>query len=211
VSVYDPETLTECPAAVFDVHGALGNPEKAIGEIVNTSGAGLFSGYYNDANATSERLRHGMYWSGDLAYRDADGWIYLAGRTGEWLRVDGENLTCAPIERIVHRLSPISRVAVYGVPDEQVGDAVMAAIVLRDDTSLTPGEFVDFLSDQPDLSPKAWPRYVWIAADLPVTATNKVIKRQLSAQGIRIPHGVLWERDPQSRRYRTAAATGPTH
>ena len=211
VSVYDPETLTECPAAVFDVHGALGNPEKAIGEIVNTSGAGLFSGYYNDANATSERLRHGMYWSGDLAYRDADGWIYLAGRTGEWLRVDGENLTCAPIERIVHRLSPISRVAVYGVPDEQVGDAVMAAIVLRDDTSLTPEEFGDFLSAQPDLSPKAWPRYVWIAADLPVTATNKVIKRQLSAQGIRIPHGVLWERDPQSRRYRTAAATGPTH
>jgi len=211
VSVYNSETLTECTAAVFDVHGALSNPEEAIGEIVNTQGAGLFSGYYNDADATSERLRHGMYWSGDLAYRDAEGWIYLAGRTGEWLRVDGENLTCAPIERIVHRLSPVSRVAVYAVPDAPIGDAVMAAIVLRDDVALTPDEFGDFLSTQPDLSPKAWPRYVWIADDLPATATNKIIKRQLSAQGTRIPHGTLWERDPQSRHYRTASATGPTH
>jgi len=211
VSVYNPETRTECPAAVLDAHGALSNPEEAIGEIVNTAGAGLFSGYYNDADATSDRLRHGMYWSGDLAYRDADGWIYLAGRTGEWLRVDGENLTCAPIERIVHRLSPVSRVAVYAVPDERVGDAVMAAIVLRDDASLTPEDFSDFLGAQPDLSPKAWPRYVWIADDLPVTATNKIIKRELSAQGTRIAHGTLWERGPHSRHYRTAAATGPAH
>lgn len=208
VSVYNPETLTECPPAVFDENGALSNPEEAVGEIVNTTGAGLFSGYYNDAEATGQRLRHGMYWSGDLAYRDADGWIYLAGRTGEWLRVDGENLTCAPIERILHRLAPVSRVAVYAVPDERVGDAVMAAIVLRDDAALTPAEFGDFLAGQPDLSPKAWPCYVWIALDLPVTATNKIIKRELSAQAIRIPQGTLWARDPRSRRYREVAGIG---
>jgi fatty-acyl-CoA synthase len=134
-----------------------------------------------------------MYWSGDLAYRDADGWIYLAGRTGEWLRVDGENLTCAPIERILHRLPPVNRVAVYAVPDEQVGDAVMAALVLRHGASLTPGEFGDFLAAQPDLSPKAWPRHVWIAEDLPVTATNKVVKRHLTEQATRVPHGTLWQ------------------
>jgi len=206
VAVYNPGTLTECPAAVFDATGALRNSEEAIGEIVNAEGAGLFSGYYNDAEATGERLRHGMYWSGDLAYRDAAGWIYLAGRTGEWLRVDGENLTCAPIERILHRLPPVSRVAVYAVPDEHVGDAVMAAIVLRDGASLTPAEFSDFLAAQPDLSPKAWPTHVWIAEDLPVTATNKIIKRQLSAQATRIPHGTLWRRDPRGGVYQEAAA-----
>jgi len=206
VAVYNPETLTECPAAVFDATGALSNPEEAIGEIVNTTGAGLFSGYYNDDVATGERLRHGMYWSGDLAYRDADGWIYLAGRTGEWLRVDGENLTCPPIERILHRLPPVSRVAVYAVADERVGDAVMAAIVLRDGASLTPAEFSDFLAAQPDLSPKAWPRYVWIAEDLPVTATNKILKRQLTAQATRIPHGALWRRGPRGGGYQEAAA-----
>ena len=118
-----------------------------------------------------------MYWSGDLAYRDADGWIYFAGRTADWMRVDGENLTTAPIERILVRLPAINRVAVYPVPDEHVGDQVMAAIVLRDDAELTPEEFEEFLAAQRDLSPKAWPRYVWFADDLPTTATNKNFER----------------------------------
>ena len=201
VAIYDPTTTTECPAAMFDSTGALINADEAIGEIVNTTGAGLFSGYYNDADATNDRMRHGMYWSGDLAYRDAGGWIYLAGRTGDWLRVDGENLACAPIERIVHRLEPVNRVAVYAVPDERVGDAVMAAVVLRDGASLAPEEFGAFLAAQPDLSPKAWPRYVWIAEDLPITATNKIIKRQLSAQGLRVGPGALWQRNGRSADY----------
>jgi fatty-acyl-CoA synthase len=202
VAVYDPQTLRECPPALFDGTGALANAQQAIGEIVNTSGAGLFGGYYNDAQATGERLRHGMYWSGDLAYRDADGWIYLAGRTGDWLRVDGENLACAPIERILHRLEPVNRVAVYAVPDESVGDAVMAALVLRDGAALTPEQFGAFLAAQPDLSPKAWPRHVWIAGDLPATATNKVIKRELSARGLDVSSGERWTRAARGRDYR---------
>ena len=209
VAIYDPKTRTECPAARFDDAGTLLNPDEAIGEIVNTTGAGLFSGYYNDAEATGERLRHGMYWSGDLAYRDADGWIYLAGRTGEWLRVDGENLACAPIERILHRLEPVSSVAVYAVPDDLVGDAVMAALVLRDGAALSPAEFGEFLAAQPDLSPKAWPRHVWITGALPSTATNKIIKRELSVQGTDVPDGVVWSRDPRGRAYRQT--TAPAH
>ena len=195
VAIYDAETVTECAVAVFDAHGALANAEDAIGELVNTQGAGLFSGYYNDPDATGERLRDGMYWSGDLAYRDADGWIYLAGRTADWMRVDGENLTTAPIERILQRLNAISRVAVYPVPDEYVGDQVMAAIVLRDGTDVAPGALGEFLADQQDLSPKAWPRYVWIADDLPSTATNKILKRELIARGIDPGDRVLWKRD----------------
>src|SRR5690606_38844409 len=124
VAIYNPETLQECSVARFDANGALINPDEAIGELVNTAGAGLFRGYYNDPQATDERMRHGMYWSGDLAYRDADGWIYLAGRTADWMRVDGENLTAAPIERILLRLPAINRAAVYPVPDELVGDQV---------------------------------------------------------------------------------------
>lgn len=183
VAVYDSATVTQCPPAEFDAHGALVNADKAIGELVNTQGAGFFSGYYNDDAATDQRLRHGMFWSGDLAYADGDGWIYLAGRTADWMRVDGENLAAAPIERILQRLPQLSRVAVYGVPDEHVGDQVMASIVLRDDTSLTPDAFSAFLADQADLSPKAWPRYVRIASDLPTTATNKTLIRALKEAG----------------------------
>jgi fatty-acyl-CoA synthase len=202
VSIYGPETLAECPVATFGEDGALSNADDAIGELVNTTGAGLFAGYYNDPQATDARLRHGMFWSGDLAYRDADGWIYFAGRNGDWLRVDGENMTTAPIERILQRLPPVNQVAVYAVPDEHVGDQVMAAIVLAGDTHLTPQEFGRFLAGQADLSGKAWPRYVWLTDRLPTTATNKVLKRELTARGATPEGGVLWTRDARSSVYR---------
>lgn len=201
VAIYNPDTHSECPVAIFDDDGALTNAEEAVGELVNTSGAGLFAGYYNDPDATGARLRHGMFWSGDLAYRDEEGWIYFAGRSGEWLRVDGENMTTAPIERILQRVPAISQVAVYGVPDEQVGDQVMAAVVLADNAGLTPEEFAEFLAGQPDLSPKAWPRYVWITDTLPSTATNKILKRELRARGTAVDSGVLWARAPRGSTY----------
>ncbi|AQT82644.1 acyl-CoA synthetase [Mycolicibacterium litorale] len=204
VAIYDPETRQECATAVFDESGALANPDAAIGEIVNTTGGGLFGGYYNDADATEDRLRHGMYWSGDLGYRDADGWIYLAGRTADWMRVDGENMAAAPIERIIGRLPQVNQVAVYPVPDEHVGDQVMAAVVLGDDAELGPVEFADFLAAQSDLSPKAWPRHVWIADELPATATNKVLKRELINQGANPGKGVLWTRAARARSYQIA-------
>ena len=148
VAIYNADTVTECPPARFDADGALANAEEAVGELVNTDGAGFFTGYYNAEDATAERLRHGMYWSGDLAYRDAEGWIYLAGRSGDWLRVDGENMAAAPIERILIRLPEVNRVAVYAVPDENVGDQIMAAIVLNDGASLAPDGFEAFLAAQ---------------------------------------------------------------
>ena len=201
VAIYNSRTVTECAPAEFDDNGVLLNPEEAIGELVNTQGAGYFVGYYNNEQANAERMRHGMYWSGDLAYRDKDGWVYLAGRTADWMRVDGENLAAAPIERILMRLEPLSRVAVYAVPDERVGDQVMAAIVLRDEATLTPAELEEFLAAQPDLSPKAWPRYVRIAPELPSTATNKVLKRELIKQGPVADNGVLWAREERGRSY----------
>jgi fatty-acyl-CoA synthase len=204
VAVYDAETVTECAVAVFDQNGALANADQAVGELVNTQGAGYFSGYYNDRAANEERMRHGMYWSGDLAYRDADGWIYLAGRTADWMRVDGENLAAAPIERVLQRLPAVNRVAVYAVPDPQVGDQVMAALVLRDGARLTPADLEEFLAAQADLSVKAWPRFVRVAPDLPSTATNKVLKRELIAQGPTPGNGVLWVRAERGTAYAVA-------
>ncbi|WP_406813299.1 fatty-acid--CoA ligase FadD1 [Mycobacterium sp. M23085] len=202
IAIYHSDTVTECAVARFDADGALVNADEAVGELVNTAGSGFFTGYYNDPEANAERMRHGMYWSGDLAYRDADGWIYLAGRTADWMRVDGENLAAAPIERILLRHSAISRVAVYAVADGHVGDQVMAAMVLNDGRTLAPAEFEAFLDAQPDLSPKARPRYVRVAADLPSTATHKVLKRHLIAQGTAVgPGEVLWEREPRGTAY----------
>ena len=105
VAVHDPVTGLECPRAELDVTGRVANLNECVGELVNTTGGGQFAGYYNDPEATAERMRGGMYWSGDLAYRDAEGWVHFAGRTAAWLRVDGENLArldVALIERLEH-------------------------------------------------------------------------------------------------------------
>ncbi len=180
---------TETPAAEFDDTGRLANADEAIGELVNTTGAGAFAGSYRDDAAEAERMRGGMYWSGDLAYRDADGWIYFAGRTGDWLRVDGENLATAPIERILLRHPSVSEAAVYALPD-RVGDRVACALVLRG--ALTADELWSFLEEQTDLSPQAWPSVVRILDALPRTATNKVLKREL--RDLPHEHGISWTR-----------------
>jgi fatty-acyl-CoA synthase len=150
--------------------------------------------------------RHVLVWRSGVPRRP-DGWIYLAGRTADWMRVDGENLAAGPIERILQRLPAVNHVAVYAVPDEHVGDQVMAAIVLNDDATVTPKQFEEFLVAQPDLSPKAWPRYLRINAALPQTATNKILERTLIADGVTGGDGVLWERPARGRKYRHGGQT----
>ena len=66
--------------------------EAAVGELVNTTGAGQFAGYYKDHKATTERMRGGMYWSGDLAFRDQEGWIYKRELVRQGLDTAGDPL-----------------------------------------------------------------------------------------------------------------------
>ena len=129
ITVRSPDTGEECPPAKFDGDGRLLNAEEATGEIVN-SGRGTFEGYWNNVEANNERIRNGAYWTGDLGYRDANGFFFFAGRSADWMRVDGENFAGAPIERIVMRHPDVILAAVYGVPDPEIGDRVMVALQL---------------------------------------------------------------------------------
>lgn len=180
VAVIDPATSQVCPPAVFDEHGALANGHEAIGEIVNRTGGGMFEGYYNNGEATGERLRNGWYWTGDLAYMDADGFYYFAGRSADWLRVDSENFAAAPVERIIDRYPPVIMTAVYPVPDPRTGDQVMLALELHDE--FDPAGFEEFLAAQRDLGTKWTPRFIRIVEDMPLTANNKVHKPPLRAE-----------------------------
>lgn len=91
--------------------------------------------------------------------------------------------------------------AVYAVPDEAVGDQVMAALTTLE--ALVPDELASFLAEQPDLSPRAWPRYVGLLESLPRTATNKVLKRSLAAEGVTAGAGALWAREARERIYQS--------
>ena len=183
--------------AIIDVDTGEPCPPGAIGELVNPTGRGWFRGYYRDESADAERMATGRYRSGDLAYRDEAGYAYFAGRLGDWMRVDGENLGTAPIERIVLRHGDVLEAAVYAIPDPAVGDRVMAALVLTPGAEFDADAFTGFLAEQTDLGPKQWPSYVRVSTSLPRTATFKVVKRVLSAEALDCADPVFSLRRPE--------------
>ncbi|WP_409237442.1 AMP-binding protein [Streptomyces sp. PA5.6] len=191
LAVVDPDTRRECETARFSESGRLLNGEAAIGELVNR-GPNPFEGYWRNDEAQAERLRDGWYWTGDLFYRDDDGYLYFAGRTDDRLRVDSENLAAAMIENILARYEGAAAVAVYAVPDPVAGDQVMAAIAPPPDTPFDPLAFAEFLVTQPDLGTKMTPRYVRVVPHMPVTATNKVARGALRREGFRCSDPVWW-------------------
>jgi fatty-acyl-CoA synthase len=197
--------------AAFDENGQLLNADDAVGELVANSVPANFEGYWENEEADRSRLRDGWYWSGDLAYRDAEGYLYFAGRGDDWLRVDGENFAAAPVMRIVDRHPDVVLSAVYAVPDAQVGDQVMAAVQLRPDARFDGVAFGEFLAAQVDLAPKWLPRYVRVSSSLPTTATSKVLVRQLRTEGLDCKEPVfeLRQRDPALYEDRRAESSEP--
>jgi fatty-acyl-CoA synthase len=198
---------TEKPRAIFDAAGRLANAAECVGEIVNTAGVGPFEGYYNNPTANDATMRFGWYWSGDLGYIDADGYLYFAGRNADWIRVDGENFPAGPIEETLRTHPDVVLAAVYGVPDDQAGDQVMAGLVLRDGAALDPGAFAAWVDARTDIGPKWRPRYVRVLAEPPTTGTFKIVKRTLVHEKWRADrtHGdpvLVRERDePAFRRF----------
>jgi fatty-acyl-CoA synthase len=180
ILIIDPDTNAECPRVQFDEFGAIVNPE-CIGEIVSKSGGTSFEGYYNNREASTERVRNGWYWTGDLGYRDDDGFFYFGGRSADWLRVDSENFAAGPVENIVSRFPGVVMAAVYPVPDPTTGDMVMVAIEMNETTEFSPHEFDEFLSQQRDLGTKWSPQIVRVIEAMPLTANNKVHKPPLRA------------------------------
>jgi fatty-acyl-CoA synthase len=201
VRIVNTTSMAECAPAVLDDHGRVTNPDEAIGEIVNTETAHRFEGYWRNEEADAERVRHGWFWTGDLGYIDTNGFLYFAGRAGDWIRVDGENISARLIEQVLRRHACVVLAGVYGVPDPRSGDQVMAALEVADPESFDVVEFADFLSGQDDLGVKGVPRLLRLSKQLPTTGSNKVLKRRLQAEA--------WACDEPV--YRWAGRQGPVY
>ncbi len=195
VAVLDADTGEECPPARLGEHGELLNADDAVGEIVGRSSLSSFEGYYANPEATAERSRQGWYWTGDLGYRDEEGTFFFAGRTADWLRVDGENFAAGPVEQILGRFPGVASVVVYGVPDPKTGDQVMAALELDAEATFDSGAFETFLSEQADLGTKWAPRFVRIVPAIPVTATGKVDRKPLRTERWDATDPIWWRPD----------------
>jgi fatty-acyl-CoA synthase len=199
IAVVDPSGK-ECETARFDDRGQLCNAEAAIGELVRRDAASSFEGYWNNPEAEAERMRGGWFWSSDLAYRDADGVFWFAGRIGDWLRVDSENFATAPIERIIERHPDVAAVAVIGVPDPLAGDQVLAALELLPGREFDPTAFDEFLGEQPDLGTKWAPKFVRVSPSLPVIGAGKLDKKPLRRDAW-LTDDVIWWRPNRSAGY----------
>lgn len=194
VVIVDPETLQDCVAAVFDEYGRVLNADDAVGEIVDKQGRRGFEGYYKNDDADADRIRNGWYWTGDLGYLDAAGFIYFAGRRGDWIRVDGENTSALIIERVLRRHPAVIAAGAYAVPDPRSGDQVMASIEVANPEAFDVDGFTEYLARQEDLGGKGIPRFLRVSANLPVTGSNKVLKRELQAQRWHTDESVFrWE------------------
>ena len=180
VRVLDEVTGEECPRATFDAGGRL-TDAAAVGQLVAVGAASGFEGYYDNPEATAQRVRGDDFWTGDLAYRDEDGYFWFAGRSSDWLRVDSENFAAAQVERVLQRAPGVLSAPVFAVPDPRTGDAVMTVVEMQPGQRFDPDAFGAWLEAQADFGAKWWPRFVRVVDEMPLTGSGKWDKTPLRA------------------------------
>ncbi len=179
-----PERLASCgkatPAerlAVMDDNGRI-LPPNTPGEIVGR-GSLVTAGYYKMPEATAEIRTHGWHHTGDVGYRDEDGYFYIVDRKKDMILTGGFNVFCTEVEAAVMELPQIRECAVVGVPDEKWGEAVKAIVVLREGESLTAEEVTKHCKMR--LGGVKTPKSVEFRDEIPKTPAGKTDKKSLRA------------------------------
>jgi carnitine-CoA ligase len=158
-------------------------PAGTNGELIYFVGKGKGSvEYYRNEGASSSKVKDGWLYTGDLVYRDAEGYIYFVGRNTESMRVLGENVSAFEVEQAVLKHPDVLECAVYAVPSELAEDEIMVTLVPVEGREVDPGEMRAFLADK--LAKFAVPRYWRVVPELPKTETHRVIKKELEKLGV---------------------------
>jgi fatty-acyl-CoA synthase len=185
VKILDPGGA-ECPPAELDADGKILNYDDAVGEICRVAtDTALFQGYFDNADANSQKFRDGVYHSGDLGHvqvRDGDRYLFFDGRTDDWIRKDGENFSAAQIGRILTEHPDVALAVAYGVPCSVSDELVMTAIKLRQGARFDPKDFylwVDAQVSGGSMDRKWFPDFVRLVEDFEYTETQKVLVRNL--------------------------------
>jgi long-chain acyl-CoA synthetase len=152
-------------------------PQGTVGEVLARSAA-LMSGYWRNPEATAAALRDGWMHTGDLAYRDEDGYLYLVDRRDDKIVTGGENVFPSEVENVLLAHSAIQEAAVVGVSDSTWGEAVAAVIVLEDGAVVSEAELLTHC--RASLAGYKVPKHVRFDTEpLPRTATGKLLRREL--------------------------------
>ena len=154
-------------------------PTGERGEVCIKSPANVV-GYWNKPDATAEAFVDGWFHTGDVGYMDADGFLYIVDRIKEIIIRGGENISCIEVEAAIYSHPAIHEAAVFGLPDERLGEIVGAAVVLRDGASLSAEALREHVAQH--LASFKLPAHVWFRSEaLPRIASGKIFKRQLKA------------------------------
>ncbi|PYX40564.1 MAG: hypothetical protein DMG83_26455 [Acidobacteria bacterium] len=147
------------------------------GELI-ARGANVMRGYWNNPEETAEAFRNGFFHTGDIGHQDAGGYFYILDRLKDMIVTGGENVYSGEVEAVIYDHPAVREVAVFGVPDPQWGELVMACVVLKPGTALTADDLVAFC--RRSLASYKLPRRVEFSeADLPKSSTGKMLKRTL--------------------------------
>ena len=152
-------------------------PRGQNGEIC-IKGPNVMQGYYSNPDATAAAIRDGWLHTGDMGYRDEEGYFFISGRIKEMIIRGGENIYPKEIEEVLYRHPAVAEAAVIGVPDKFYGEEVKAYIVCKPDTSATEQEILDYCLQH--LAKYKCPKSVGFIKDMPKTATGKIQKRMLT-------------------------------
>jgi len=147
-----------------------------VGELI-VKGPGVMKGYLNRPEATAKAIVNGWLHTGDLARMDEDGYIYIVERKKDMIIRGGYNIYPREIEELLFQHPDIVEAAVYGVPNDDLGEEVVADLVLRAGSSVTGDEIRLFVKER--VAPYKYPRIVRLVNDLPRSHTGKVLKREL--------------------------------
>ena len=156
--------------------------EVAVGELgeIVLKGENIFKGYYKDPEATERAFRNGWFHTGDVGYRDHEGFLYIVDRKSDMIIRGGENIYPREIDEVLYRHAAVAEAATIGVPDALYGQEVAAFVVLKEGRQASAEELVEFC--RLHLADYKCPKTVRFVNALPKGPTGKVLKRELVDQ-----------------------------
>jgi long-chain acyl-CoA synthetase len=161
-------------------------PSGEVGEIA-IRGHNVMKGYWGKPEATAEAIPDGWFRTGDLARVDADGYYFIVDRKKELIIRGGYNVYPREIEEVLYEHPAVAEAAVVGIPHDQLGEEVGAAVALKPGATATPEELQAYVKER--VAAYKYPRHVWLEAELPKGPTGKILRREVRrpAAGGQVP------------------------
>ncbi len=149
-----------------------------VGEIV-IKGHNVMKGYWNREEATAEAIKDGWFASGDMAKIDEDGYFFIVDRKKDLIIRGGYNVYPREIEEVLYEHPAVQEAAVVGVPHDELGEEVGAAVVLKEGEDVSEEDLKQYVKDE--VAAYKYPRRVWFMDELPKGPTGKILKREIDA------------------------------